>query len=692
MDTNLKKSKKIKAFLYRMITVAACFTMLMTALLGREAFVNLNKEGWYTMTGNIYYLTEFREYISSLYTTGMLGYAGLGDDKGYPITGDGSSNLEKVYKKEFITLIGNAEVDLICYLDYGSASRKQINVKTPLFSQHDNRLLLPENVTLCCYWNGSTGKLEFFPTADGTSPKAPEDYYSQQYKPNKENISSVTMVIGFLDDGSLESPYMAQLDQLAKNHQRILLTFFGSLILAIIFGLLSLFTGKAGKQAQVDYAQYSVKIWTEVKILVLIVLWFVHYHLHLWHFNGALHYRIYASNYLWLYYIMGILLYLLYTDLRLNQVALWRQSLTCSLVQYAKDYLKSLPWYRKLSNTYICVRLSGLLLLLAAVFVYGLNAGTNPDLFSVVLLVAGIILLLYSIRLKHFIKDTRAMTEKLSQLRQGNTETVLTVNKNSLLHQAAEDLNAVENGIETAIEQSNRSNKMRVELITNVSHDLKTPLTSIINYADLLCEENLPAPAAEYASALRTKANRLKGMVQDVFELSKATSGNLPVETVRLDLAKLVRQTLADMDERIQESNLTFKLHIISEPLMIEADGEKLYRVFQNLIINALQYSLDYSRVFLQLDQKDGYAYAKIKNTSREELDFDPGEIIERFVRQDSSRTTEGSGLGLSIVQSFTEACGGTFSLELDADLFTACLRFPLAAMDSQGETEHETT
>ena len=219
---------------------------------------------------------------------------------------------------------------------------------------------------------------------------------------------------------------------------------------------------------------------------------------------------------------------------------------------------------------------------------------------------------------------------------------------------------------------------MRVELITNISHDLKTPLTSIINYADLLCEEELPPQAAEYATSLKAKAYRLKKMVQYVFDISKATSGNLPVENHALDLAKLVRQTLADMEERIGASSLQFKTVIADEPLMIMADGDKLYRVFQNLIVNALQYSLEGSRVHIHLSAKDGWAYATMKNTSKWELDFDTEEIMERFVRADASRTTEGSGLGLSIVQSFTEACGGTFTITTDADMFTACVRFPL--------------
>ena len=367
--------------------------------------------------------------------------------------------------------------------------------------------------------------------------------------------------------------------------------------------------------------------------------------------------------------------------------------------QYAKEYIDGLPWYRKAMHMSASMLISGIAclilgaLLLIYLYAYPDNAfyrGLSREwsyifnISCVVLLLTGILLLCMYFRAKRFARDTKAVTEKLSSLQLGALDTPLTLSKKSLLAQAAEDINKLESGIEAAVEQRDRSNRMRVELITNVSHDLKTPLTSIINYADLLCEEDLPDAAADYAAALQKKAYRLKNMVEDVFALSKATSGNLPVEKRLLDLAKLIRQTLADMDEQISASTLTFKTAIATEPIMIEADGDRLYRVFQNLFVNCIQYSLEHSRVHVQLHTEGGFAYAKVKNTSKNELDFDTKEIMERFVRADTSRTTEGSGLGLSIVQSFTEACGGTFSIETDADMFIACIRLPLSANNAQ--------
>ncbi len=221
---------------------------------------------------------------------------------------------------------------------------------------------------------------------------------------------------------------------------------------------------------------------------------------------------------------------------------------------------------------------------------------------------------------------------------------------------------------------------MKVELVSNVSHDLKTPLTSILSYAELLRQEEgeLPPAAADYARIIDEKAQRLKTMVEDVFEVSKAAADQLPVHLEKLDLAKLLRQTLADMDASIQKSPLTFRVELPEEPVMITADGKRLYRVFQNLIDNALRYALEGSRVYLSLKTAEGTAEASVRNTSRDELPAGV-DFTARFVRGDESRTDGGSGLGLSIAKSFTEACGGTFRVETVADLFTAVVTFPLA-------------
>ncbi len=275
-------------------------------------------------------------------------------------------------------------------------------------------------------------------------------------------------------------------------------------------------------------------------------------------------------------------------------------------------------------------------------------------------------------------RDVGLLADQVDAIREGNLSAPLTLPGDADLRQTAEHLNDIQAGMRRALEEQTRSERMKVELISNVSHDLKTPLTSILSYAELLRQEPLEGAAADYARIIDEKAQRLKAMVQDVFEVSKAAADQLPVQLERLDLAKLLRQTLADMDGPIQKSGLTFKVSLPETPVEIVADGKRLYRVFQNLIQNALRYSMDGSRVYLSLTAGPDRAEASLRNTSRTELPAGV-DFTARFVRGDDSRTDGGSGLGLSIAQSFTEACGGEFRVETVADLFTAVVTFPLA-------------
>lgn len=276
------------------------------------------------------------------------------------------------------------------------------------------------------------------------------------------------------------------------------------------------------------------------------------------------------------------------------------------------------------------------------------------------------------------VRDIGLLADQVTAIRDGNLETPLDLPADADLHQTAEQLNDIQAGLHRALAEQTRSERMKVELISNVSHDLKTPLTSVLSYAELLRQEPLEGAAADYARIIDEKARRLAVMVQDVFEVSKAASGQLPVHLERLDFAKLLRQTLADLEGPISQSGLTFRMELPEMPVMITADGRRLYRVFQNLIDNALKYALAGSRVYLSLKTEAGRAEASLRNTSREELPTGV-DLTARFVRGDASRTDGGSGLGLSIASSFTEACGGDFHVETLADLFTAVVSFPLA-------------
>lgn len=229
---------------------------------------------------------------------------------------------------------------------------------------------------------------------------------------------------------------------------------------------------------------------------------------------------------------------------------------------------------------------------------------------------------------------------------------------------------------------------MKIELVTNVSHDLKTPLTSIISYVDLLSKEELPPVAQDYVKVLQLKSERLKNIVSDVFELAKTTSGEISVEKEQLDLTKLSWQTIGEMEEKLADAGLELRAKICDPPVTVISDGKRIYRILQNLLDNAIKYSLKGTRVYYTLSTKNMNAIITIKNISANEMDFTPDEILERFTRGDKSRSTEGSGLGLSIAQGFTLACGGTLNIDIDGDMFKVTIVFPLAQISDIVNTE----
>lgn len=244
----------------------------------------------------------------------------------------------------------------------------------------------------------------------------------------------------------------------------------------------------------------------------------------------------------------------------------------------------------------------------------------------------------------------------------------------------ADDINSLGDGMQTALQDAIRAERLKSELITNVSHDLKTPLTSILNYADLLCQEALsPEEANDYAQIIYQKGLRLKNLTSDLFDISKVQSGAETIQPERLDVVTLVQQTLAEQDTAITASGLLFKVTMPDHPVIIWADGKKMSRVLENLVNNCLKYALSGTRVFLMVWEPGNHTMTlEIKNIANYEMDFAADEITDRFVRGDSSRSTDGSGLGLAIAKSYTVACGGILNVETDGDLFKVKIVFPL--------------
>lgn len=242
----------------------------------------------------------------------------------------------------------------------------------------------------------------------------------------------------------------------------------------------------------------------------------------------------------------------------------------------------------------------------------------------------------------------------------------------------AETLNHIGDGLIRAVDERVRSERMRTELITNVSHDIKTPLTSIINYVDLLEKE--PAAnerAAGYLEVLHRQAARLKKLTEDIVEASKASTGNIPVSLAPVGVGELIEQVTGEYAERLETARLEAVTNLPAHPLAIWADGRLLWRVFDNLLQNICKYALEGTRVYLSAELEEGQVALTLKNISRDRLGISADELMERFVRGDSARSTEGSGLGLSIARSLTELMHGRFALAVDGDLFKVTLSFP---------------
>lgn len=444
------------------------------------------------------------------------------------------------------------------------------------------------------------------------------------------------------------------------------------LVLSVLLFVYYLFSRRKKAEFDQKVAQVSGGIWLELKLLFLV--WSV------WFCAQPFVEKESIPNTLPpLLLLFWVVLFLL-NDIRYHP-QFYRYNCGSSAKEWYLSYQSKRDFQKRMLNSFALFALAEV----ACFWVFR---------FASSLLVTGItaaaallILLVYARHFSRTMADFARLTDRIAEMKAGKEAPPLLLRGDSDLLPAADDLNSIQSGISRAVEDQVRAERMKIELITNVSHDIKTPLTSIINYIGLLRQEQgLPEHVQDYIEILSGKADRLKKMVQDIFEVSKASTGNIELHPEPLILQRLIQQTLADMEETVAASHLSLRLDLPEEPVFVLTDGNRMYRVFQNLFRNALQYSLEGSRVFVLLSVKDGIALTQVKNTSRFALDNLP-DVTERFVRGDESRSTDGSGLGLSIAKSFTEACGGTFSVNTDADLFCASITFPVIPAPQPEET-----
>ena len=361
--------------------------------------------------------------------------------------------------------------------------------------------------------------------------------------------------------------------------------------------------------------------------------------------------------------------YILLRDLYLNykEKTILKNNISVKLWAQIQVLMKNGSIFRSILLMFLIYATIGGILLFMAMVAY--------DLFPV-FLIAGIVVTIIFIII---VLKKLAYLEKIMDGAKDGAEGRLTYKieekGQGRFRDLAHNINNMKEGLRESLQNEVKSERMKTELITNVSHDLKTPLTSIINYIDLLKREDIePESARDYVNVLDNKAQRLKVLIDDLFEASKAASGAMELNIEKIEIVQLLKQMLGENDERISNHGLSLRVNTPEEKVFIKGDGKRLYRVFENLISNIVKYSMENTRVYIDIIKEDECVKIVMKNIAAYELNFDVNEITERFKRADEARTSEGSGLGLAIAKSIVELHGGTFYIEVDGDLFKSII------------------
>ena len=362
------------------------------------------------------------------------------------------------------------------------------------------------------------------------------------------------------------------------------------------------------------------------------------------------------------------------------------------IVHFFKKCAKKIKAAFDLGYHFICLKKSILwkALLFFAVNIILLFIGIASDdggtLLFLCLLPAAVFNIVFFMKTFQTIKNLDKIFAEIRKGAQGDFNFSLDYSKmKEPVRGFARDVENMQQGLKIAVEEAIKGERMKTELITNVSHDLKTPLTSIINYVDLLGRCDITDETAkEYIGVLNDKSAKLKKLIEDLVEASKASTGNVKINKIKMNLYELAVQAVGEHEDALSERGIEVRINTPEKQPVVLADNQKTWRIIDNLFSNVKKYSLKGSRAYITVDEKDGWGRFSIKNISEKALDISPDELTQRFVRGDASRSTEGSGLGLSIAKSLCELQGGRFTIEIDGDLFKATLELPLVSDDEE--------
>lgn len=358
---------------------------------------------------------------------------------------------------------------------------------------------------------------------------------------------------------------------------------------------------------------------------------------------------------------------------------LWSNSMVHHFMENLSQYFTYQSFSRRLAYLYAAFLAAQIVVVALVVYLMRFRSSIYGKL-AVLFLLAGLVVLDYQVFHRLFLisRQQDKITDAISKIAGGDTSYQMNLEDLSGKElEVAKMLNSIGGGLERAIQEQFKSERMKADLITNVSHDIKTPLTSIISYVDLIKREQIDnEKIMSYLDVLEQKSQRLKNLTEDLVEASKASSGNVKLEMAKIDLVEMIWQANGEFEEKFATRHLELVSTLPDESIVIEADGRRLWRVLENIYNNAFKYAMEHSRVYTDLTREEDRVCFTIKNVSENPLNVNPDELTERFVRGDVSRTTEGSGLGLSIAESLTELQGGTFEIQIDGDLFKVLICF----------------
>lgn len=643
MDIKLIKNKNLVA-----LVICFCITIITANIDMKDFYMNY-------INADFYKSYELEQVLYEIATQSV-----------YTVVGDNASEKMLNYKTESRNMISNYTTANVFVINNDSKEVYYNNI-----SDIDKYLKTVTTSYPNVYEINFKDKTMYL-LNDNNKVRVSTNHFGNLAQTRKEDVTTYIAIpftsdIARMKDINNNEPLYVKYKEFVKNIEDAIF-FIGSKIIALIIFIIPYLAMLILDNKELSKKEILNNI---LKNILLISLAFL---------ISLLQSKIYGWS-IWYYFINTGLLYLIYyfgfkilEENRKNNI-------------HPKDYahnlmvkLTSLKMNNKKIYTitkYVWIFIPLIIIQVIIIFAFDVNYGLfefsiyTAPLLSIALSVISIFII------KDKVNKIETIRNGIDKIKNGNIEHKIEIKKDLLFDDIVKDINEIGKTINIAVEERLKSERMKNELITNVSHDLKTPLTAIINYISLMKKEDIqPKHLKDYVQVLDKRSQRLKILIEDLFEASKIGSNNIELNLEENDINQLLTQTLVEMEDYINESKLDFIVNTPNKEVYILADGKKTFRVFENIISNILKYSLEKTRVYIDLVESDKKVHISFKNISKHQLNFDPDEITERFTRGDLSRNTEGSGLGLAIAKGLVQAQGGELKVDIIGDLFIVNIDF----------------